>query len=178
MIGGGAAGNFAFAWLTTDGPIHINRAVVIFLRDHSALSSVLCVGLVALGLISRHKRGNDSLPTVNPSSVTTIETKGQSVGINNNFGTVMYAAHQTLTQASSDLVEVVPQVAGRAQLTLIRDRFYALFHAHQIPLTVVPFILRNFGITLSVLNNEDRLLEHIDEKLVDFLARTFNVSAD
>ncbi len=61
-------------------------------------------------------------------------------------------------------------------VTLIRDRFLALFEAHGIPLTTIPAILGDYGVTLSALRNDDRLLDLINDPLIDYLATTFHVT--
>lgn len=61
------------------------------------------------------------------------------------------------------------------RLDVMRERFHRLLDAHRVPLSVVPALLDDFGVTLSALDDDRRLADLLSEDLIAFLADTFHV---
>lgn len=163
-------GNFAYTWLTTDGPIHINRAIVAFLPDHIIQSITALVIFSILGGIA-WSRQRELPPDTTPSTTTTLGPGAmQTIGVGGNTGSV------TIVNAPPS----ASPYAHHPHLNRKYDHFFELFQSHGIKHEDIPFLLRNFGVTLPILNDTDRvpLLNCLNNPLIDFLAQSFHVSVD
>lgn len=115
-----------------------------------------------------------------PSSDTLVPTTVRLTPETHRFCKVHADALSVSTQAFiAQVLEGVMETTQHpraATVTLIRDRFLALFEGHGIPLTTIPAILDEYGVTLSALRDDDRLLDLINDPLIDYLATTFHVT--
>jgi len=61
-------------------------------------------------------------------------------------------------------------------LRTIRERFLYLFQVHKIDLPSTAFLLREYGFTLSVLGDSDKLLDLITPNVINYVAQLFHVN--
>ena len=73
----------------------------------------------------------------------------------------------------SSPVETIHPLAH--QITVMRERFFELFEKHHVPLTVVPILLRDFGFSVSAIEDRVRLADLLSEDAITFLADMFHV---
>ena len=132
------------------------------------------------GLVARGTRDALAQPPLNEveSAITTTirlapharrfwEAQAQALGI---------SLQAAITMGLTGIMEATMH-PGATTATLIRDRFFYLFEAHGIALPTIPAILAPYGITLSALADEERLLDLITDRVIDALGHTFVVSA-
>ena len=133
------------------------------------------------GLVSRGTRDALAQPPPNETEgaiTTTIrlapharhfwESQAQGLGV---------SLQVAITMGLTGIMEATMH-PGTTTATLIRDHFFHLFEAHGIALPTIPAILKPYGVTLSALADEVRLLDLITDPVIAALSRTCAVNAD
>ncbi len=76
-------------------------------------------------------------------------------------------------RSSSSDAKAVPPLIG--EISAMRERFLLLFQEHGLPVTVIPTLLSEFGVTLSALEDKGRLADLLSEPLIAHVADLFRV---
>lgn len=66
----------------------------------------------------------------------------------------------------------------KSEITLMQERFFEIFKSHNIPVSHIPILLRDYNISLSILADNNRLLDHYSDKLIEHLSQRFHLSKD
>lgn len=68
--------------------------------------------------------------------------------------------------------------AVRIQVSLMRERFFRLFHAHRFTPGMIADVLRSQGITLADIMDDSRILPLLTDEVLEEQAKRFNASVD
>lgn len=59
---------------------------------------------------------------------------------------------------------------------ILADRFFAIFSSHGIKIHDIPKFLNNFNITIADLTDDSKVVQLLNNEMIDFLAVTFNLN--
>ena len=67
---------------------------------------------------------------------------------------------------------------GRAKAQIIIDRFHLVFDRHQLDLPSTSELLAPYGITRSMLRDEDRLIDALSPEVIRFVSKLFHIGEE
>lgn len=110
-----------------------------------------------------------------PSAPTSIRLKPETRHFLESQAEALNTSMQALISTILDgVAETTANNPSRIVRT-IRERFFYLFEAHQIDFPGIVSILKDYGFTLSVLEDPIRLVDHLTQDVIEYLANTFSL---
>lgn len=113
--------------------------------------------------------------TTKPSSIrftpsTQVWLECQAAALGSSVGAVANLILDGVVAASTD--------STSGTLRTMRERFFYLFQAHGLDLPSVVSVMKDYGFTLSALDNPQRLLDLLDRNSIHHVASTFHVQPE
>ncbi|MBU3640991.1 hypothetical protein [Polynucleobacter sp. Fuers-14] len=116
-----------------------------------------------------------SPPSKGPSVPTSIRLKPLTKLFLESQAEALNTSMQSLISTILDGVAETTLNNPSRIVRTIRERFFFLFEAHDIDFPGIVSVLKNYGFTLSVLEDPIRLVDHLKQDVIEHLANTFFV---